>query len=112
MESVEQSMERELAWETELLGENLPQSIRHDLNWDRTHAAAVGSLSYDTASNRQLLSSFVTSLYMPGSLMLVKLIDYTHFDLIVRHVAIKLPYCIFDYISGRPRSIMTSNQKS
>jgi hypothetical protein len=42
------SVESELAGETEVLGENLPQSHYvhhkfHDLTWDRTRAAAVGS---------------------------------------------------------------------
>jgi hypothetical protein len=47
MMSVEQSVESELAGETEVLGENLPQRhfVHHKspLTWARTRAAAVGS---------------------------------------------------------------------
>jgi hypothetical protein len=46
MMNVEQSVEGELAGETEVLGENVPQcqpQIPHDLTWARTRAAAVGS---------------------------------------------------------------------
>jgi hypothetical protein len=49
MMNVEQSVERDLAGETEVLGENLPQchfvhhKSHYDLNWARTRAAAVGS---------------------------------------------------------------------
>jgi hypothetical protein len=48
MMSVEQSVEWELAGETEVLGENLPQchsslQIPHELSRDRLRAAAVGS---------------------------------------------------------------------
>lgn len=40
---MEQFVELELAWETELLGKSF------NLTWDRTQAAAVGSLSCDAA---------------------------------------------------------------
>jgi hypothetical protein len=49
MMNMEQSVESELAGETEVLEGNLPQcqffprQIPHDLTWDRTQAAAVGS---------------------------------------------------------------------
>jgi hypothetical protein len=48
MMNVEQSVEWELAGETEVLEENLPvllcpPQILHDLTWDRTRAVAVGS---------------------------------------------------------------------
>jgi hypothetical protein len=49
---VEQSVECELAGETEVIGENLPlcpPQIPHALTRARTQAAAVGSLSYGTA---------------------------------------------------------------
>jgi hypothetical protein len=44
----EQSVECEVAGETEVLGENLPHALRppqipHNLTWARTIAAAVGS---------------------------------------------------------------------
>jgi hypothetical protein len=43
MISVEQSVEYKLPGETEVLGENQPPQIPHDLTWDQTRAAAVGS---------------------------------------------------------------------
>jgi hypothetical protein len=47
MMSVEQSVELELAGETEVLGENLPHCHffhhKSHLTWNRTQAAAVGS---------------------------------------------------------------------
>jgi hypothetical protein len=47
MMNVEQSVEWELAGETEILGENLPQPhfVHHKthMSWDRTRAAAVWS---------------------------------------------------------------------
>jgi hypothetical protein len=44
MMSVEQSVEWELAGETEVLGDNLSQCrFVHHMTWARTRAAAVGS---------------------------------------------------------------------
>jgi hypothetical protein len=44
---MEQSVERKLAWETKILGENPSQchSVHHksNLTWDRTRAVAIGN---------------------------------------------------------------------
>jgi hypothetical protein len=97
--SIEHLVEWELAGETEELVENLPQchyTANSTLSEQGSNPGLcrgkpmTNRLSYGTASNRQLLSSFVISLYVPGSLISVKLIDYSHVDLIVRDVGIKL----------------------
>jgi hypothetical protein len=90
---MEHLVEWELARETEVLGKKLPQchcatnSTSSELGWNPGRRG--GRLSYGTASDRQLLSSFIISLYMPGSVISVKPIVYTHVNLILRHVLIK-----------------------
>jgi hypothetical protein len=62
MMSVEQSVEWELAGETEVVKENLPQCHfvhqKSRVTWPglRTRATAIGSLSYGTATTDMLLS--------------------------------------------------------
>jgi hypothetical protein len=70
MMSVEQSVEWELAGETEAPGEYLPQyicppQIPHDLTWARTRAAASATnhLSYGMANNVHILTVYFSLIY-------------------------------------------------
>jgi hypothetical protein len=97
--SLEHLVEWELArgnrsiWRKTCLSATVPQ-IRHHMNWDGTHAARGGKTGDKLSElwDGLLIVNYLEALsylYMPGSLISVKSIVYTHVNLIVRYILFK-----------------------